>query len=102
MNIIIVGARTQCKPVFFLPVCNSLLLVHTRMMYKNEICVHSPAHAARVLERVDLTLLVTFFLLLFTGLSGSTTATGACLSGAALYHEYTVGRITNLSSFSKS
>ena len=48
---------------------------------------------ARVLKGVDLTFLAALSPLLFTGLSGSMTTTGAWSSGAAFYHEYTVSTI---------
>ena len=48
---------------------------------------------ARVLKGVDLTFLAALSPLLFIGLSGSMTTTGAWSSGAAFYHEYTVSTI---------
>ena len=52
-----------------------------------------PSRPARVLKGVDLTFLAALSPLLFTGLSGSMTTTGAWSSGDAFYHEYTVSTI---------
>ncbi len=65
-------------------------------MRPTHIQVHAHAHylPARVLERVDFTFLVALSPLLFTGLLGSTTTTGAWSSGAAFYTVSTIHACT--------